>query len=83
MKRSGIAPRTDTTTTERGYEKMKGAKRVINAICSVELQNLDDKEFSEGLDDYLIVDKKTGFFWGKMAKNKLDKMKRQVKIIST
>lgn len=62
---------------------MKGAKRVINAICSAELQNLDDKEFSEVLDDYLIVDKKTGFFWGKMAKNKLDKMKRQVEMIST
>lgn len=62
---------------------MKGAKRIIKAICNAELQNFDDKEFVERLDNYCIVDVNSGFFWGKMPYEKIKMMKSEAEKIST
>ena len=62
---------------------MKGLKRIVNAIMSAELQNIDNKEYAEDIDDYLIIEKNTGVYWGHMPKSKLDYMKNKVEKIST
>ena len=47
------------------------------------MQNLENKDYAENLDDYCIVERNTGFFWGKMPKKRLDYLKSKAEKIST
>lgn len=62
---------------------MKGAKRVINAILSYEMNHIDEVPLSNHFDDYMVIETNSGFFWGKMAKDKIKNMKSKAEKIST